>query len=73
MTGFSNTHLKIPLILAILIFMSSLNVMLSRVKNEKFYNLGDRSFFVVHIEKAWVMNYSAWVHSFPMSCSKDSY
>ena len=35
MTGFGDLTLKFPLILAILVFMSHLNFMLSRVEHEK--------------------------------------
>ena len=40
MTGFCDLNLKVSLILAILVFMSIFNVMLSCVEHEKsFYNL----------------------------------
>ena len=35
MTGFANLNLEFPFILAISVFMSSLNFMLSRVEQEK--------------------------------------
>ena len=35
MTGFGDLNLEFPLILAILLFMSSLNFMLRRVEHEK--------------------------------------
>ena len=35
MTGFDDLNLKLRLILAVLVFMSSLNLMLSRVEHEE--------------------------------------
>ena len=44
MAGFGDLNLKFPLILAISVFMRSLNFKLSGVKHEKkFYNLKDIS------------------------------
>ena len=42
MSGFGDLYLKFLLILAISVFISSLNFMLSRVEHENFFILGPR-------------------------------
>ena len=53
MTGIEDENLKISMVLAILIFMSSLNFKLSFEYEKKFCNLGTRSApsFTLHIVK----------------------
>ena len=61
MTGFGDLNMKFPLLLAISVFMSSLNILLySRVEHEKFYKLGTRTSWstVTSISYCGNINYS---------------
>ena len=50
MTGFGDLNLKFPFMLAVLVFMSNSNFMLSRVEHEKsFITSGPVEFFLTYL------------------------